>query len=106
MAVQNVLRIIKFGTVGITGMIIDFGITYLFIELVKVNKYIANAAGFTMAVIFNYIFNRIWTFNNNEMNVALQFVAFFLISLLGLLFNTSILYLFVSKRQFNFYLSK
>jgi putative flippase GtrA len=43
-------RIIKFGLTGLLGMAIDFGATWLCKEKIKINKYIANAIGFTLAV--------------------------------------------------------
>ena len=43
------LQFIKFCVVGGTGVVVDFGITFLFKEKLKLNKYIANSLGFTLS---------------------------------------------------------
>src|SRR5699024_5322532 len=59
-------KLIKFSFVGSSGLIIDFGITYLLKEYAKWDKYMANAIGFTFAVVNNYYFNKIWTFQDTD----------------------------------------
>jgi len=100
------LKLIKFCIVGASGIIVDFSITFIFKEFIKIQKYAANAIGFTTAVITNYILNRIWTFHDNTPEITIQFIKFFIISLIGLGINTLILYVFVNKYKKNFYLSK
>lgn len=87
-------------------MLVDFGLTYLFKEKFKIQKYIANAIGFTSAASSNYILNRIWTFNSHNPEIALEYGRFLGISLIGLLINTLVIYLLVSKSKVNFYLAK
>ena len=43
-----IVKMIKFGLVGLMGMVIDFGITWLCKEKLKWNKYVANSCGFTL----------------------------------------------------------
>ena len=102
---QAIMRFIKFGVVGISGMVIDFLFTWLCKEKLKWNKYLANSIGFTLAVINNFILNRNWTFENNNA-VAPQFLRFLLVSLSGLAINNLILYFFIKKTNRNFYLLK
>jgi putative flippase GtrA len=99
-------KFLKFGIVGASGMIVDFSLTYLFKEILKVQKYVANAIGFTIAATVNYTFNRIWTFQSTDPHVTVQFFKFFFISTVGLGINTLILFILVSKYKKNFYLSK
>lgn len=54
----------KFCVVGGSGVFVDFGVTYLCKEWLKLNKYVANSLGFLCASTSNYILNRIWTFQN------------------------------------------
>ncbi|PKP35847.1 MAG: glycosyl transferase family 2 [Bacteroidetes bacterium HGW-Bacteroidetes-17] len=100
------LKFLKFGVVGFSGLLIDFGVTYLFKEVFKVQKYLANAIGFMMAASSNYFFNRIWTFKSTNPNIAFEYSEFIVISLIGLGINTLILWLLVSKYKLNFYLAK
>ena len=101
-----ILKMIKFGLVGLFGMLIDFGVTWLCKEKLKWNKYIANGCGFTMAVISNYIINRHWTFTSNNPRWLMEFIIFLSVSLVGLLLNTSFLYFFHNKKDKNFYIAK
>lgn len=100
------LKILKFGVVGMSGMVIDFGSTYLCKEILKIHKYISNAIGFVLAASWNYAFNRIWTFESHNPHVAFEFFRFFIVSLIGLGLNTLILWFLVSKLKQHFYLSK
>ena len=99
-------KFLKFGVVGASGIVVDFSLTYLFKEIIKIQKYLANAIGFTVAATSNYLLNRIWTFQSTDPHITLQFFKFFFISLAGLGINTFILYILVSKYKKNFYLSK
>jgi putative flippase GtrA len=101
-----ILKFIKFCIVGFTGMIIDFGITWLLKEKIKTNKYFANSCGFIAAASSNYVLNRLWTFNSQNEHVATEYVSFFTISLMGLGLNNLIIWLLSDKMKWNFYLSK
>jgi putative flippase GtrA len=101
-----VLKFIKFCAVGLSGMIIDFGITWLLKEKIRVNKYIANSTGFILAATSNYIWNRIWTFQSENNHIATEYLFFIVISLTGLVINNLLVYFFSDKIKLNFYLSK
>lgn len=101
-----ILKFIKFCIVGFSGVFVDFGITYFFKEIVKLQKYLANAIGFTTAASTNYILNRIWTFHSQNPRIAEEFGRFFLIALIGLGINSAIIWLMNGKFKVNFYLSK
>ncbi len=103
---ELILKFLKFGIVGASGVIVDFGFTYLCKEIFKIQKYLANAIGFTIAASSNYFFNRIWTFHSQNPEIGLEYSKFLLISLIGLGINTLILWTLVSKYNKNFYVSK
>jgi putative flippase GtrA len=99
-------KFLKFGIVGFSGLFVDFGITYVCKEWLKIQKYVSNSIGFTAAATTNYILNRVWTFQSNDPNVALEYTEFLIISLIGLGLNNLILWLIVSRLKFNFYFAK
>ncbi|MCD4734685.1 MAG: GtrA family protein [Bacteroidales bacterium] len=99
-------KFIKFGIVGFTGVLIDFGVTYVCKEWLKIQKYVSNGIGFMIAASSNYLFNRIWTFQSNDPQVAIEYTQFLVISLIGLGVNTLVLWILVSKYKRHFYLSK
>lgn len=100
------LKFIKFSVVGLSGLIVDFGFTYLCKEKLKLNKYLSNSIGFSIAASSNYILNRIWTFNSQNQNISTEYFRFVLVSVIGLLINNFALWIFHSKLKYNFYVSK
>jgi len=100
------VKFIKFGVVGFSGVGVDFGFTWLCKEVLRIQKYVSNAIGFTIAASTNYILNRIWTFQSNNPEVLLEYGKFILISMIGLGINTLVLWFLVSRLRQNFYLSK
>jgi putative flippase GtrA len=100
------LKFIKFGVVGFTGLFVDFGTTFVCKEWLKIQKYIANSIGFTVAASSNYFLNRVWTFKSQDPNIAYEFTEFFIISLIGLAINNFILWTILRKSKVNFYLAK
>ncbi len=99
-------RIFKFGVVGLSGMVIDFSVTWLIKEKLKLNKYLANSVGFSLAVVSNYLLNRNWTFEQISESSLNQFTKFLLVSLAGLAINNLCMILLVKHTKFNFYLLK
>jgi putative flippase GtrA len=97
-----IFKFLKFIIVGFSGMIVDFSITILLKEKLKVNRYISNSAGFTIAASSNYLFNRYWTFHSNNPKILIEYSTFFIISLIGLAINNLIIYLFEKKLKFYF----
>lgn len=100
------LKFAKFGAVGFTGVFVDFGFTYLFKEIFKVQKFIANAIGFTIAATTNYFLNRFWTFHSSNPEVLREYSEFIVISMVGLGINSVVLWFLTSKFKWNFYFSK
>lgn len=100
-----IISFLKYCIVGLSGIVVDFSITYLFKEKVGINKYVASMLGFSTACTSNYVLNRVWTFANNNPELLVQYISFLIISIIGLLFNTLFLWLFVRIR-INYYTSK
>ena len=108
MAISNLvfLRFIKFCTVGFSGMIFDFGTTWICKERINLNKYISNSIGFCLAATSNYALNRLWTFQSENKQIATEYLSFMLISIAGLGLNNFVILLLHDKLKLNFYLAK
>ena len=98
-------KLLKFGLVGLSGMFLDFFITWYCKEKVGLNKYFANAAGFCIAVMNNFCLNYLWTFEGGN-SFYFAFGLFFLFAMIGLALNTFLIYLLNDLWSINFYLSK
>jgi putative flippase GtrA len=104
---QDVLiKFMKFGAVGATGVVVDFSITWLSKEKAHIQKFVANAIGFTFAASSNYFLNRWWTFHSNNPELAIEYSRFLVFSAVGLGMNTMIIWFLVDKRNHHFYISK
>jgi putative flippase GtrA len=101
-----IIKFLKFCAVGFSGMLIDFGTTWFLKEKVRINKYIANSTGFILAATSNYIWNRVWTFQSENDQIAVEYLSFILISVAGLGINNFVIFLLNDKLKINFYLSK
>jgi putative flippase GtrA len=99
-----IFKFIKFIAVGFSGMVVDFSITFLLKEKIRLHRYIANSIGFIFAASSNYLFNRVWTFASNNPKILVEYSTFLIISSIGLLINNAFLYLF--EKKFKFYFAK
>ena len=98
-------QILRFTIVGGIATVIDFVCLYIFKELLNLNIILANTLSFTISVIYNYIASIKWVFDVNK-NSKFQFIIFVILSVIGLLINNGILYLFTSYTEFYYLLSK
>ena len=101
-----IVKFLKFSAVGASGVIVNFGVTWFFKEVCKLNKYLSNILGFIFAATTNYLLNRWWTFQSSNPQVGTEYAKYFLISVVGLGIDTLTVYLLNGKLKWNFYLSK
>lgn len=101
-----ILKFLKFCVVGFSGMVVDFGVTWLCKEKFKWNKYVSNSLGFVLAATNNYIWNRWWTFQSDNANIPIEYGKFLVISVIGLGLNNLVVYLLHEKQKLNFYFAK
>ncbi len=100
------LKFIKFGIVGFSGLLVDFGLTWICKEKLKLQKYLSNSIGFMAAASSNYYLNRIWTFESQSPEIVEQYTKFLMVSLVGLGLNNLLIYFLHEQKGYNFYRSK
>ena len=88
-----ILKFLKFGVVGASGMLVDFGVLILMRDVVGLPDLWANTISFTCAATSNYFLNRIWTFRSKEKQVGVEYLKFLLVSVVGLGINNGVLFL-------------
>ena len=99
-------KALRFFVVGLLGSVIDFGLTYLFKEILKANKFLSNAVGFLLSATACYFLNKYWTYGSQTPLAWKEFLIFLTVSLIGLGINTLVLFLLNERTKMNFYLSK
>lgn len=78
-------RFLKFAIVGISGSVVDFGVFNLLLSLVGLSSTVSQAISFTLAVINNFIWNRLWTYPETRKSGALKpFIQFGVVNVIGL----------------------
>ena len=105
---NNTLKqIFRFIIVGGIATVIDFALLYIFKEFLNFNIILSNTLAFTISVIYNYIASIKWVFDVSEnRNYKIQFIIFIILSILGLIINSSILYVFSKFLGIYYLLSK
>ena len=103
---EFLLKFLKFGVVGFSGVFVNFGVTYVCKEWLKWNKYLSNILGFIVAATSNYILNRLWTFQSSNPQIGVEYAKYFGIALVGMGLDTLTVYVLNGKLKWNFYLSK
>ncbi len=72
---------------------INLGLLYFFTEFLNIWYMVSAACAFTLAVINNFILNKYWTFRNRTPEIPKQFVTYFIVSVVSLIINLSVLYI-------------
>jgi putative flippase GtrA len=88
---RNRHQIGKYAVVGATSMVIDFGILYILTDIIGVYYLTSATASFVVAAFYNYFLNRHWTFRSNGSRRK-QLPVFFIIAIIGVTLNNSIMY--------------
>lgn len=86
-------RFLKFATVGAFGAVVDFSVLNLLALGLGWPDLLANACSFSMAVISNFTWNRLWSFpESRKFPVLQQFGSFAAVNVVGLGINSIVLY--------------
>jgi putative flippase GtrA len=101
-----ILKLLKFCIVGTSGVVVDFGATWLLKERLRVNRYVSNSCGLALASASNYALNRLWTFQSHNPHIVTEYLHFLAIALVGLAINTLVLWLLSDRARWRFYPAK
>ena len=85
-------RFIRFAIVGAIGAVVDFSIFNLLAVIFPEGKNIVfQSISFTVAVLSNFIWNRLWTYpDSRSKKISSQLVQFFVVNVVGLGIRTVI----------------
>jgi len=90
---KELVRFLKFCVVGVSGTIIDFGVLNLLVQLFDFPKVLANTCSFSVALLNNFIWNRLWIYPETRGEpITRQLAQFTLVNLAGWAINTGIFY--------------
>lgn len=98
---RGIRQFIKFGIVGISSTVIDWGIYLIVTRIFGIYYLMAKILSFGVAVLNSYIWNRRWTFRSDDPQKLRQFIKFLTISIVGLVLNSTIMFIAVDKLKYH-----
>lgn len=90
-----VVQILRFGVVGVLAFIVDYGILYLLTEHVHLYYLLSSIISFLISLVVNYILSIKWVFDVQKKQTVKDVVIFAILSTIGLLINSLVMYLSV-----------
>ena len=104
---SSIIQFIRYFFVGGIAAVVNVGSLFIFVDLVGINYIVSNVLSFILGLIVNYILSKKLVFtHDNSMNIVFEFIMYAIIGVLGLGFDTLILWLLTSKASLYYMLSK
>jgi putative flippase GtrA len=101
----GLIKFIKYGLVGVLGLVVDMGVFYLLNKKLGVNYVVANITSSSLAIIHNFILNSYFTFKITD-NKLKRFATFYLIALIGMAVSSGLLVVFIDGLKLDTMVSK
>ncbi|MDD4993982.1 MAG: GtrA family protein [Paludibacter sp.] len=102
---SGLIKFIKYGLVGVLGLVVDMGVFYLLNKKLGVNYVVANITSSSLAIIHNFILNSYFTFKITD-NKLKRFATFYLIALIGMAVSSGLLVVFIDGLKLDTMVSK
>lgn len=99
------IKFVRYGIVGVFGLVVDMGIFYILHKMFGVNYIISNILSSTMAVIHNFVVNSVFTFKVKDKPLK-RFVSFYTIALAGMAVSSGLLALMIDGLKMDSMISK
>jgi len=88
---HNWLQLVRFGTVGASGYVVNLAVFAACVHLLGIDYRISAVIAWAVSVLNNFVLNRHWTFDAKRDHPVLQAVRFFTVSLVAFGFTYVVL---------------
>jgi len=99
-------KFVLFCFVGGISSLIDLAVLITLVEFFGVPVLPASGVGVLVASINGYILNRVLTFKNKSQKIAGQYIAYLLVSLVGLLLTLLCMHIFIEYVHLHYIIAK
>lgn len=104
---NGLIQFIRYFFVGGIAAVVNIGSLYFFSSILSINYIVGNVFAFILGLLVNYLLSKKFVFTkNSSINQFFEFVMYSVIGVLGLVFDTFMLWLFTSKIGIYYMLSK
>ena len=102
------MQLFKFGVVGVLATVLDFLFLYLFTDVFGIYYLLSAAVSFVLSTLFNYVASMRFVFSSkfNKDEKSKEVLLFVILSVIGLLLNQFLMWLFVEKITLYYMLAK
>lgn len=102
------IQLIRYGFVGATAFIADFGSLFILTEYAGVHYQLSAAFAFIIGLTINYFLSIRWVFNSTgyERHQLMEFLGFAIVGVIGLGLNALIMYLAVDLVSLHYMAAK
>lgn len=97
---NDLIKLIRFSIVGVGNTLVNWSI-FIILNAFGVYYILSNIIAYIIATVNSYIWNSLWVFKYGQgLNINTS-VKFFILNLVGLTVNTTIMYILVDILNFN-----
>ena len=101
------IQFIRYFIVGGIAAVVNIGLLFLLVDIFDINYILSNIIGFIFALLVNYGLSTMFVFTkDNSMSKIFELVMYVIIGVLGLGFDTLILWICTSKINIYYKISK
>ena len=97
---NDLIKLIRFSIVGVGNTLVNWSI-FIILNVFGVYYIISNIIAYIIATVNSYIWNSSWVFKYGQCLNINTSVKFFILNLVGLTVNTTIMYILVDILNFN-----
>lgn len=92
---EDFLQLVKYGLIGILGLVVDFSVYALLTMLLKMNPELANFISSSCGLINNFFWNSYTNFKVND-HMLKRFIEYYIVGQITTVFTTVCLFIFVN----------
>lgn len=100
------IQLFRYFFVGGTAAVVNILFLYVLTDIFHLYYLISNVLSFIFGLITNYVLSKRFIFKTDVGNKSLEFTVYGLIGVIGLVFDTGLLYLFTNFLGFYYMISK